>query len=458
MSFQQVFAAKDKGVAKAIILRGTVQAKVGEKVLTIKKGDWLPEGAIVNTEPKSFVKFLFIDKSQMNLGPSSQMIIDKFPRKKAGIITLMKGQLRSKVTKDYMDMDKSKSKLYIKTKTAAMGVRGTDFQVNFSPENENTTLITFEGAVAMGQIENAEQARSNVQDNLEKVVSNPNAVMVKQGTFSAVAPRAGNRPTLPTKMNPSQFETLKKNESGIVKEKVQSSSASKKTFRKPVPPGVNSKEFANSGSSIEKEMAKSLGSEMVKAVDKEISKELGAVANTPPPEGMKDTETGAYAPPAGGYIDLKTAQYIPPPPGSAFDPVSNTFIPPADFGRFDPSTGQYVNDKFDLTASGKFVNKPKEVIANDGKDGRAPASAEGDGPNLDGEKPLPEEAPPVIADGPIEPTINEEVEIDDFEPPQLPEDLACVDCIVEDRDDFIEETVNETIEKRARVKFIINSQ
>ena len=41
--------------AKVIILRGSAQytAKDGTKV-TIKRGDWLPEGAIVKTEAKSF--------------------------------------------------------------------------------------------------------------------------------------------------------------------------------------------------------------------------------------------------------------------------------------------------------------------------------------------------------------------------------------------------------------------
>ena len=58
------------------------------------------------------------------------MVVASFTKKKAGILNLIKGKLRSKVTKDYMNMsDKEKSKLFIVTKTAAMGVRGTEFQV-----------------------------------------------------------------------------------------------------------------------------------------------------------------------------------------------------------------------------------------------------------------------------------------------------------------------------------------
>lgn len=143
--------AGEGDVAKVIILKGKVKAKLkSNKVIELKKGDWLPEGASVKTEAKSFVKLLFIDKSQMNLGPNSQMIINKFPKKKAGIITLMKGQLRSKVTKDYMQMDRSKEKLYIKTKTAAMGVRGTDFEVSVHGGQTHTNL--YEGKLVVTTI------------------------------------------------------------------------------------------------------------------------------------------------------------------------------------------------------------------------------------------------------------------------------------------------------------------
>jgi hypothetical protein len=146
-----VFAAEGD-VAKVIILKGSVKVKLKDNtVKTLKKGDWVPEGAQVKTEAKSFVKLLFIDKSQMNLGPNSQMIINKFPKKKAGIITLMKGSLRSKVSKDYMQMDKTGEKLYIKTKTAAMGVRGTDFEVGFIDGVTTTNL--YEGSLVITSFE-----------------------------------------------------------------------------------------------------------------------------------------------------------------------------------------------------------------------------------------------------------------------------------------------------------------
>jgi hypothetical protein len=180
--------AQTANVAKVILMRGKVTAKLPDgSVVNVKVDQSIPEGSVLTTEDKSFVKVIFIDKSQMNLGPNSQMSVDNFPKKEAGIITLIKGQLRSQVTKDYMEMeDKSKSKLYIKTKTAALGIRGTDFQVNFNPENQNTALITFEGKVAMAHIEKNIREEKFNQNLLEKVVSSDKAVMVERGQISAV--------------------------------------------------------------------------------------------------------------------------------------------------------------------------------------------------------------------------------------------------------------------------------
>src|SRR5690606_40301890 len=45
----------------------------------------------------------------------------------AGVINVLSGKIRSKVTKNYLDMDQDKSKLFVKSKSAVMGIRGTDF-------------------------------------------------------------------------------------------------------------------------------------------------------------------------------------------------------------------------------------------------------------------------------------------------------------------------------------------
>lgn len=365
--------AASEGVAKVIVLRGEVKAKMPDgTIVDLSKDMWLQEGAVIQSASGSFCRLLFIDKSTMNLGPESQMVIDKFPEDAAGIITLMKGQVRSNVTKDYMNnKELDKSKLFIKTKTAAMGVRGTDFQVNYNPANENTSLITFKGAVAIAQFESPIGDRSFSQDALERTVSSRTAVIVRQGEFSGVTPQT-NRATIPTKLNPIQLETLKKNNDGL-QSKSSTSPEQKKEFRNPIPPGVDSKKFANNPSeNMSKTISINISPEASKAVNEQVNDQRAAVTVTssaaPPPEGFKDTSSGAYAPPAGSVLDLATVNIIPPPKGSVFDPISQTYVIPPELGRVNPYTGNYeAPTGMRLSDDGRLVNVELS-------DGRAPAS------------------------------------------------------------------------------------
>jgi hypothetical protein len=453
--------ANTKGVAKAIILKGSVEAfnpKTKEKI-SLKKGSWVKEGFMVKTKKKSFVKFLFIDKSQMNLGPKSQMAITKFPKKKAGIITLMKGSLRSKVTKNYLDMkNKNKSKLFIKTKTAAMGVRGTDFLVTYNPINRNTALVTFSGAVAMAQLSNSIRNIRNNQRALERIVSSDKAVIVKKGQFSGVAPGKTQRATIPVKINPAQLESMKGN-SGNKSADDQSSTKSqnkpKKKFRNVIPPGVDAKKFSNN-SKVEDQVVKVIGAKQTKDVMDKFAK-TPVNADAPPPEGMVNKATGEIAPPAGGFIDMGTAQYIPPPPGSAFDASTQTYIPPADMGGFNNVTGDFQHTDYKLTADGKFV--PKENNFS-----RSPASINEKDSNDPSAGPI--IAPPQI-DQPLEPQFNPDgvnPVFADYNPnspdggPLSPTDEVNLDEVKSDIDTSIQDATDartDILNTSTRVKFNI---
>ena len=147
------FAEDAPKVAVASMIRGDVDLLIMGKTVKLKKDDWVTEGSVVKTADKSFVKLIFIDKSQMNIGPNSEMKIAKFSGNDAGIIDLVKGKIRSQVTKDYLQIkDKDKSKLFIKTPNAVMGVRGTDFQISVAKNADSVVL--FEGHVVFAKLEN----------------------------------------------------------------------------------------------------------------------------------------------------------------------------------------------------------------------------------------------------------------------------------------------------------------
>lgn len=397
--FLSLTAQDDGGVAKLIILKGkAMEFPLEGSPRNLKRGDWVKEGSTVKSGPRSFVKLLFVDKSQMNIGADSEMKIKEFPRNKAGIINLLKGKVRAKVTKNYMDIDRKNSKLFIKTKTAAMGVRGTDFQVIFNPRNAVTSLVTFEGAVAMAKIDETLRDNRVNQNVLESVLNRPEAVVVKQGQYSGALPNQ-RRVSIPVKISPTQLESLKTGEAGLGNEtsenrKPASTSTSneksqeKKVVRSIVPKGLDPKMVAAANSStVEKAMADGIGEGTTKKVVSATSQKIDVIRSAgPPPEGFVDSASGAFAPPAGGYVDDKTGLYVPPTEGSAFDPNAGVYIPPPDVGTVDTDTGAYIPpDGYKLVDTGDLVEvEPSREIASIG-DGSTQANSD-DGGDSSGTK------------------------------------------------------------------------
>ncbi len=334
--------AQDK-VAKVIILKGEVKAELADHTLiTLKKDDWLPEGATILTSDKSYIKMVFIDKSTVSVGPESTMKITSFPTEGAGVLSVIKGQIRSQVIKELDKNVEVKTKLFVKTKSAALGVRGTDFQVIFNPDNEVTSLVTFEGSVAFSKFEPSTPV---TRDNLEAAITSENAVFVKQGQFSGANPSAP-MVTVPTKISPAQFETMKNNtnlapaENDSAKQKAPTEQPKYVSI---VAPGLPQSVVVNTENALGR-----------------------STDDKSKPEGFLDKSTGKFQPAAGGFIDVKTGLYIAPPPGSILDPNTNVFIPPAQFGSFDPKAGSYIPPTgLTLATNGEFKMAPNQ---------RAPAS------------------------------------------------------------------------------------
>ena len=81
------------------------------------------------------------------------MVVNQVGKRKTGLISLIKGKLRTKVIKKgtKLTKDKSSHSLFIKTNTASLGVRGTDFQVVYNAKNKVTSLLTYEGEVQISK-------------------------------------------------------------------------------------------------------------------------------------------------------------------------------------------------------------------------------------------------------------------------------------------------------------------
>ncbi len=338
-------AHAQKNVAVVKLLRGDVEVLTLGKTTKLKLEDWVVDGSVVKTAEKSFVKIIFIDKSQMNIGPNSEMKIEKFTGKDSGVIDLVKGKIRSQVTKDYLQIqDKDKSKLFIKTQNAVMGVRGTDFMI--STNGTNTATVLFEGEIVFNKMDARGETNSS---NLEAIVDK--GVRMQPGEFSVVEASRPN-PTVPSSLNIQQRESLEKNQT-FEADRSPGSGAADGAKNSVVPEGLNGTIVSNTSDTLKTEM---------KDISGPATANLPAAAGNP--DGFVNGDT--VKPANGSFVHIESGIIIPPEPGSVLDKNTNTYISPAGTG----SAGG-------VSASGNYIPPKNVEITNDGKILVAVKSADG---------------------------------------------------------------------------------
>ena len=350
-----------ENVAIVKVLRGEAHVLTLGKTTKLNVNDWLKSGDVVKTAEKSFVKIIFIDKSQMNIGPSSEMKIHKYAGDEAGVIDLVKGKIRSQVTKDYLQ--NGKSKLLIKTPNAVMGIRGTDFLI--STNGRTTSTVLFEGTVVFNKLENAGSLSNS---RLEEIVDR--GVRVAPGEFSVVD-KERTLPTLPARLNIHQLEVLEKNQSFDAER--TPSNAGNEVTKSVVPTGLSGQQVSNSAEVLKKEVAQIAPDEK-----KEISRpEEKPVVQTGAAEGFVEGEK--IKPANGSFVHIDSGIIIPPSADSVLDVNSNTYIPNGDSGKVG-ADGNYIPPKnVEITDDGKIlvavedkrgqvkvqeIEKPIPILAN----------------------------------------------------------------------------------------------
>jgi hypothetical protein len=331
-------AMAQKKVAVVKLLRGDADILSLGKTIKLKADDWVSEGHVVRTADKSFVKLVFIDKSQMNVGPNSEMKIENFSGKDSGVIDLVKGKIRSQVTKDYLQMeDRDKSKLFIKTANAVMGVRGTDFMI--STNGKTSSVVLFAGEVVFNKLDDRRTTSSGA---LEQIVDR--GVRMFPGEFSVVDPN--RQPTVPSLLNVQQRETLEKNDS------FEANRGSKEdASRSVVPEGLSGGLASNNSETIKKEVGQ------VSAATDKTAANMASSAN---PDGYVVGEK--LKPSNGSFLHLDSGVIIPPAPDSILDQNTNTYVAGSGNGTI-ASNGDYVPPKnMEISNDGKIM-----VSSADGK-------------------------------------------------------------------------------------------
>lgn len=319
-------------VAVVKLLRGEVDVLTIGKTTKLKVNDWVENGSVIKTAEKSFVKLVFLDKSQMNVGPNSEMKIETFSGKDSGVIDLVKGKIRSQVTKDYLQIkDKDKSKLFIKTQNAVLGVRGTDFII--STNGKNTSTVLFEGEIVFNKLEQRGEVASR---NLEEVVNR--GVRMFPGEFSVME---ANRPmpTVPSLLNIQQREHLEKN--AEFDSNRAPGNANAEAAKSVVPEGLSGQQVSNNVETLKNEVAQVSAI----AADKKVT------PSSADPDGY--IKGNLIKPANGSFVHVESGVIIPPGPDAILDSNTNTYIPGQTSGN--------------VAADGSYIPPANIEITNDGK-------------------------------------------------------------------------------------------
>lgn len=314
------------------LVRGEADVLTLGKTIRLKVDDWVENGAVVKTAEKSFVKLIFVDKSSMNVGPNSEMKIESFSGKDSGVIDLVKGKIRSQVTKDYLQINKDKSKLFIKTQNAVMGVRGTDFMI--STNGVNTSTVLFEGEIVFNKLDNRSETSSS---RLEEIVDR--GVRMHPGEFSVME---ANRPqpTVPSMLNIQQREKLEKN---VEFDSSRTPSNEDKEAKSVVPAGLSGQQVSNNVEALKTEVAQVVATEPAAQ---------GTSSSADPNGYVKGDEV---KPANGSFVHIDSGVIIAPGPGSVLDANTNTYIPGQDGGRVS-ETGDFIPPKnVEITPDGKIM-------------------------------------------------------------------------------------------------------
>jgi len=307
---------------KVLMIKGDAFAKLlNNKTYKLKQGHQFDAAAVLTTKEKSILKIQLPDGTLISVGPNSEMELSARDLKKPTIVNLIHGQIRG-VVDENLKKDNSEHKVLIKTRSAALGVRGTDFYIVHNDQNNITSNITLKGKVDFYKNDDEEilerhqeeldggKQKINIkeQDGIEIAdkLKNHRTIKVPPGSFSGAFP-SYEAPLEPVRISNAQlvalYETDSKKKGTVYKGDYHVSLTDQKNdILVPTPRGikfVSQNEYNN-----------------------------------------KSAKNSGVRP--GGIVDLNSGIYISPPSNSRYDKRTGLYVMPDDLGGVEASTGEYI--------------------------------------------------------------------------------------------------------------------
>lgn len=194
-----VFGGISKALAEEtygllMIVKGQVQvAKLRSQPVSAKVGGKVyPQDTII-TGKDSRAKIVMSDRNIINVLPDTKLRIDQYindMKEKNVRLSLIEGKVRTNVEQKY---DNNENRFEIKTPSAVVGVRGTQFMTSYSRAKNVTGVTTFRGEVIF-------RGYDSISNKFTE------AVAVNRGETSEN--HDGKQPGSPVKVSPSELKRI----------------------------------------------------------------------------------------------------------------------------------------------------------------------------------------------------------------------------------------------------------
>jgi len=156
------------GVGKISDFKPPSYIERGSQRIEIKTGMGLEMGDVIVTGKGGFTKIILNDESLVSLSEDTGLKVDDLlitKTERRGLLSLIKGRIRCLVIK----FAKISSSFNVQTGSAVVGVRGTEFLVNYNPEMERIRVDVLNGIVFFRNILTAieQEIRENQFSEME---------------------------------------------------------------------------------------------------------------------------------------------------------------------------------------------------------------------------------------------------------------------------------------------------
>lgn len=318
---------------KVEIVRGTVlyYAK-GQKKKRLKPRDIISKDGMIKTGKASFARVRFPNDSVLSIAPLTTLSLNHELKYKPKLVEIIRGKIRGTINPKIRPEKGYDHKMIVKTRSASVGVRGTDFIVVYNEKNHITSNITLRGEVDLfkktdeeiyesireEQDQNGRPVKLGQSDELlaiEDDLRNYRTERVPVGHFAGAFP-SYEKTIRPVAISNLQLSALEKNRNlqiGIADSSKQKRRILKENIQ------LASNDIPQDDSLVPSPRRK-------ERVDR---KDYNSNKND---DGIRQ----------GGLVDLNSGIYIAPPAGSPIDKKTGKYLMPDEFGGVDAETGEYI--------------------------------------------------------------------------------------------------------------------